>query len=129
AQELGISIQHLHLNEAEKCWEGDEHRPAAWRKKPIDGFYHDAATNTNVAIEYLGDYYHGHPDLWGDDTCSKDHFGRMFSDVFCDTQRKLAKLKSLGYKVLYVWDADVKQRKALQSLLSICRTFEEELEW
>jgi G:T-mismatch repair DNA endonuclease (very short patch repair protein) len=70
--------------------------------------------------------FHGHPNLWHKEV---DHFGRSLKDLFAKTETKLAKLKSLGYTVLYIWECDFKKRGAFQSVKSICRTFEDKLEY
>lgn len=99
---LGIKIQHVHLDLNDKVWTGSEHRPDLWQKKPIDGYYLDGIQQ--VAIEFLGDYYHGHPRFWG--LNKVDKWFRKFEDLFLDTENKLKKLKSLGYKVYYVWESE-----------------------
>lgn len=102
---LGTKIQHAHLDLEKKSWIGAEHRPNLWQRKPVDGYYLDG--DQKVAIEFLGDYYHGHPRLWG--LNKVDRWSRKFEDLFLDTQVKLAKLKSLGYKVHYVWESETDQ--------------------
>lgn len=98
---LCIKIQHKHLDKQQ--WVGAEHRPTAWPRKGVDGYYMDTCP---IAIEFLGDYYHGHPRFWGLDGEECDKWDRKFKDLFADTETKLAKLKSLGYKVYYVWESD-----------------------
>ncbi len=116
---LGVKIQHKHLENEQKCWIGDEHRPKEWQKKPVDGYYVD---DQLVAIEFLGDYYHGHPRFWED---GQDKFDRSFKDLFADTETKLTKLKSLGYKVYYVWESDFNKNN---NAVRICREFLNKLE-
>jgi G:T-mismatch repair DNA endonuclease (very short patch repair protein) len=120
AAEYGVTIQHAHYNPATKQIEGTEHRPAEWPQKGVDGFYVDA-DGTNVAIEFLGDYWHGHPRWWPK--------GEGFKALFEKTETKLLRLKSLGYKVVYVWENDYKHRKALQSMSSTAFVLEDELEY
>ena len=35
--------------------------PPDWPNKPVDGY----DRKRGIIYEYLGDYYHGHPSLWG----------------------------------------------------------------
>jgi hypothetical protein len=128
-KDLGVQIQHHHLDRNKKEWVGEEHRPTEWPKKPIDGYYFDSIENKNVAIEFLGDYFHGHPSLWGPNEDECDHHSRPFKNLFHDTETKLAKLKSLNYKVFYVWESEFKALKGLQSVESICREFQDHLYW
>lgn len=99
---MGAKIQHKHLDLERKRWVGDEHRPDTWKKKPVDGYYLDG--DQKVVIEFLGDYYHGHPRFWGPGKVDK--WQRKFENLFSETEVKLAKLKSLGYKVHYVWESE-----------------------
>jgi hypothetical protein len=122
AQELGHPVQHRHLNSGLGQWVGSEHRPVAWAKKPVDGFFEDAnGDGTKVAVEFLGDYYHGHPRLWG---TGMGPFNQSYEDLYHKTEKSLMKLHRLGYLVLYAWESDYKNRGALSSVLSICRTFD-----
>ena len=98
------------------------------KKKPIDGFYVDEYDQNNVAIEFLGDHYHGHPSLWGENQEKCDQHSRLFKDLFVNTEKKLSKLKSLGYKVFYVWECDFKKNGPLNTI-EICREFDNKLYW
>jgi hypothetical protein len=113
--ELGQPIQHYHYDLATKQVTGSEHKPSGWPNKGVDGFI-----GPNIAIEFLGDYYHGHPSL---------HNGDSANSLFLKTTSGLQKLKSLGYVVVYIWESDFCNRKGLQSIQSICRTFEGTLEY
>ncbi len=121
--EINIQIQHRHLNKTDKTWKGDEYRIQEWRKKCVDGFYIDE-NGVKTIVEFLGDYYHGHPRLWGPDQDKKDRFSRLFKDVFLKTEKTLQKCKAFGYKVLDIWESEFKKRKTFQSLMSICHEFD-----
>ena len=81
--ELNIKIQHRHLDSDNYQWVGDEHRPLEWQRKPVDGYYED--NYSQIAIEFLGDKYHGHPRLWKDDQDATNHFGIKHKDLYEDT--------------------------------------------
>lgn len=122
-KELNLIIKHRHLDITEKKWCGSEHRPLKWQRKSVDGYYVDIFDGMPVGIEFLGDYCHGHPRLWDGDK-------QVYLELrFNDTQKKLLKLKELGYKVYYVWESDFKNKTATQNLASICREFENKLFW
>ena len=57
----GTSIEHVHYNWFTKERSGDEFVPPDWPNKPVDGY----DRKHGIIYEYLGDYYHGHPSLWG----------------------------------------------------------------
>jgi hypothetical protein len=124
--ELGVRIQHKHANPETKVFEGVEHRPAEWPQKGVDGFYVDS-DGTYTAIEYLGNIYHGHPDLWEKTKWTRNK--KTCQENFEDTEKKLRKLKSLGYRVIYIWSSEYKNIKGLQSTMSICREFQDKLEY
>lgn len=103
---------------------GDEHRPLEWKAKSVDGYYQDA-DGTNIAIEFLGDMFHGHPSYWDKGTI---FYGASYKELYAKTERTLQKLRSLGYRVFYVWEGDYKKLGALQSVRTILREFEDKLE-
>lgn len=125
-KELNITIQHKHLDIVKKEWSGDEYRPLKWQRKPVDGFYLENEQET--IIEFLGDYFHGHPTRWGSDEDNINAtLGILFKDLFAKTEDTLIRLKLLGYRVFYIWENDYKNRKTLDSLSSICREFDNKL--
>jgi hypothetical protein len=121
--QLGIPIQHIRYDAEQKVVSGQEHRPDGWKKKAVDGYYQEA-DGTKVAIEFLGDYYHGHPSQWGGTV-----FGRPCKDMFTKTEEKLQKLSSLGYRVMYVWEYDYPRKKVMENVQSILREFNGTLEY
>lgn len=110
--EIGISIQHNHYDISCGKVVGSERRPVAWPKKGVDGYY-----GPFTAIEFLGDYFHGN-------LASKT----PSQELYDKTERTLAKLASLGYVVLYVWERDYKGRAPGQTVTSLLRVFEGKLE-
>ncbi len=121
------SVQHIHYDFATKCCTGDEHRPEAWKQKPVDGYFVDA-DGTPTVIEFLGDVFHGHPRLWEHDDTARNHYGKSFKHLFEKTQHNLQKLIDNGYTVKYVWEHDYPPR-ALQSVDTVVRLFEGVLEY
>jgi G:T-mismatch repair DNA endonuclease (very short patch repair protein) len=93
----------------------------------VDGHY-TRGDGTQICIEFLGDYFHGHPKQWVHDETAMGPFYKTHKEHFMDTERKLAKLASLGYHVLYVWEHDYAHMETSQSLQSICRVFKDTLE-
>lgn len=67
----------------------------------VDGF--DLQTNT--VYEFLGDYWHGNPEVF---SCSKmnKRSGKTFGLLYKETFEKIEKLESVGYKVVYIWEND-----------------------
>jgi len=131
--ELGVKIQHCHIDKPTKTWIGDEYRPDKWKKKAVDGFipknmltYGDPTLepdrdhNKDIIVEFLGDIFHGHPTTWDKIT---NHFGANLEGLFKDTEEKLAKLVSLGFVVFYVWEYDYAHFDSLEPVASICKRF------
>ena len=105
--ELGVKILHKHYDQAQGEWSGYEHAPMKWRKKGIDGFY-EKDDGTKVAVEFLGDVWHGHPSLWKEDKTATNFHKVPYSYLFEDAQMKLQKLRTLGYQVFYIWEHEFK---------------------
>ena len=126
--ELKVKIQHKHYDKATKQVIGEEHVVPTWTAKRIDGFA-QSSNGTQIAIEFLGDIFHGHPRLWYeiDDYEATNHFGQKHMDRFYDTQEKMRKLVAHGYKVIYMWENSYRQRKAFTSLKSMCGIFKDDL--
>lgn len=101
---LDIKIQHKHLDKDCNKWIGCEHRPTLWKRKPIDGFF--IKDGCKVAVEFLGDVFHGYPKLWENDHTKKNYLKKSYKYLFEDTQKKMLKLCDLGYVVYYIWESD-----------------------
>lgn len=124
-KELHLKIQHRHVDYAAKTWTGDEHRPLEWQRKSVDGFFVDTVNGCNVAIEFLGDYWHGHPRFWGPNNDHCNFHGKLFKHLFIKTEEKLQKLKRLGYKVFYIWESEYNVQT--HNVISLCREFVDKL--
>jgi hypothetical protein len=72
----------------------------------VDGYNKE----TNTIYEFLGDYYHGNPNIFNlndiNKTCKKT-FGELYNNTF----KKLNDLKNRGYEVKYIWESDWKRHK------------------
>lgn len=124
----GIQIQHAHYDVISKSLSGSEYTLSEYKNKRVDGFYVDS-NGQKIVIEFLGNYFHGHPTLWGPNEDKRDSFGRLHKDNFERTERIFTKVASFGYIVRYVWESDYKNLKGLQSVESILREFKGKLEY
>ena len=120
-----MNIQHQHLDTKLHKWIGEEHQLKEWPQKTVDGFI----KQENIIVEFLGSDVHGHPLLWEHDYDATDRIGRNMQSNYGDTSEKLSKLKSLGYRVFYVWDVDVDRKTGKSLLPEFYREFIEHLEW
>jgi len=68
-------------------------------KYRVDGF--DPKTNT--VYEYLGMYWHGHPDYFNPKDINL-HTNKTFGDLYQETLDRLENIKSLGYNVVVKWE-------------------------
>lgn len=59
----------------------------------------------NTVYEFLGDYWHGNPELFDADSINK-RVGKTFGELFDETVQRLYLIKSLGYTVVYIWEND-----------------------
>lgn len=84
SRKLGISIQHAG-NAAEFKIPGTRYR--------ADGY------SSGIIFEFLGDYYHGNPRVF-------QQYDPLMSERYSRTKIKLAKLRKLGYQIVYVWEVD-----------------------
>jgi hypothetical protein len=71
----------------------------------VDGY--DPETNT--VYEFLGDYWHGNPDVYGAEDVNPSN-GRTFGNLYRDTQERLETLRLSGYKVIATWESDWKAK-------------------
>jgi hypothetical protein len=72
----------------------------------VDGY--DPITNT--VYEFLGDYYHGNPNIYNSEECNKTCH-KTYGKLYLDTITRLNIIKLLGYNVKYIWESDWKQFK------------------
>lgn len=125
---LAQQIQHKHYDIVSKNIIGSEYRLPEYKTNPVDGFYIDTE-GQKIVIEFLGDIFHGHPSLWGEDEKNTNRYGEVHKDNFYNTERIFIKVASFGYIIRYVWECDYKKLKALQSPQSILREFKGKLEY
>lgn len=96
ARRKRIVIQHV-LNGGEYCLPGTRIR--------VDGFHHRSKT----VYEFHGDVYHGNPQ-----TCSPRSKPHPFSkktarQLYKETINRENKIRSLGYNLVVVWEADYRR--------------------
>ncbi len=72
----------------------------------VNRFYFDGYDEkTKTVYEYLGDYFHGNPEIYKTDDINKlvkKSFGQLYKETF----DRLNNIKSLGYNVKYIWEKD-----------------------
>ena len=78
-----------------------------------------------VAVEFLGDRFHGHLELWKYDESATSFFGPTYKSLFINTEKVLRKLRNIGYKVFYIWESDYKKWNGVGKLIEKCHEFEE----
>lgn len=82
------------------------HNPSINKRYEID-FIDD---NTKHIIEFFGDFFHGLPGLYeAEDICRVN--GKSYKDIWESDKIRLDHCKSLGYKVLVVWESDYKYNR------------------
>lgn len=62
-------------------------------------------THEKVILEFLGDYWHGNPAKF-DECESNTHLQIEFETLYSKTIERFLKLKSLNYRILYIWESD-----------------------
>ncbi|PJB09687.1 MAG: hypothetical protein CO120_08765 [Gammaproteobacteria bacterium CG_4_9_14_3_um_filter_38_9] len=70
----------------------------------VDGY--DSETNT--VYEFLGDYWHGHPNWYLKLNGINANNKIPFVVLFKQTKERFDKIKNLGYNVIYVWENDIR---------------------
>jgi len=80
--------------------------PGEERSIRVDAF--DPTTNT--VYEFLGDFWHGNPDVF--DSKSRNPINkRTFGSLYNRTMRRLAKISGAGYNLLFIWEKDFNSQK------------------
>jgi len=77
-----------------------------WKKKKVDGYDRE----NNTVYEFLGDYWHGNPEIYKQTDLNPDT-KLKYGILLKKTYEKLTKMKSLGYKVKYIWENDWRKFK------------------
>ena len=65
----------------------------------VDGYNPD----TNTVYEFLGDYWHGNPEVYDPDDYN-EKVGKTFGQLFDETRERLERIKSLGYNIITKWE-------------------------
>ena len=87
------------------------------RRFYVDGY----DEHTNNVYEFLGDYWHGNPEVYHSDDYnqrSKKKFGKLYED----TMIRLDLIRSAGYHVEYIWENDWLNENNLQTRRSTRRS-------
>lgn len=83
----------------------------------VDGF----CANTNTIFEFQGDFWHGNPKCF-DQILINPKTGCTYGELFSKTISRRAKLESLGYVVVEMWESDWNRGKAaVQTIQRIFR--------
>jgi len=75
-------------------------------KITVDAF----VPETSTAYEFLGDYWHGNPDVY-DLKLFNRNSKKTFGQLYEETKDRLSQLREAGYKVVYIWERDFKMEK------------------
>ena len=60
---------------------------------------------TNTVYEFLGDYWHGNPEIFYPAEKNKT-VGKTFGELYDETKARISRLEWAGYKVTYIWEND-----------------------
>jgi len=71
----------------------------------VDGFNPE----TKTVYEFLGNYWHGNPSMFGSDELNKT-VGKTFGQLYQGTMERINCLEEAGYKVFYIWEKDFNER-------------------
>jgi len=63
----------------------------------------------NTVIEFLGDFYHGNPDVFEKEKLNS-MLDKTYGQLYDETVKRLTALKEEGYTTLYVWENDWNKR-------------------
>ena len=74
------------------------------RQYPIANYKVDGYDpETNTVYEFLGDYWHGNPEVYDPDEYNKS-CSKTFGQLFDETNKRLEHIKSLGYNIITKWE-------------------------
>lgn len=117
-----------HLHGKRGCPQCAEHVPSSkgeieWlnslkvplRTVILEGYTVDGFDGNKTIYEFLGDYWHGNPEVFEKDK-TNDTVGKTFGELFDGTFNRLNWLKEKGYKVIYIWEKDWKDGKPAKML-------------
>jgi hypothetical protein len=101
-----ITIQHMLHKDGEYIIPGT--------RLKVDGF----CKETNTVYEFYGDYWHGNP-LTTNHTQLNEITQTTFGDLYSNTVDRENKIKSLGYKLVSIWESDYDKREIKNSFNEI----------
>ena len=82
--------------------------PGRKRAIKVDGF--DPKTNT--VYEFLGDFWHGNPDLYDSEDVNPVN-RKTYGALHRRTMRRLSSLERSGYSVVFIWEKDFKSDRSI----------------
>ena len=95
----------------ENIWLDTFNIPKNLRQYKIDNFYVDGIDlENNIIYEFNGDYWHGNPNIYNKDDMNKS-CNKSFGELYQKTIKREEYLKSIGYKVVSIWEDDFKKNK------------------
>lgn len=81
--------------------------------RPVDGYDHV----TNTVYQFHGDYFHGNPMKFTDQSALNTRVGKTYGEIFDNSCRLDRELIQFGYNIEIMWETDwdleVKRRKSL----------------
>jgi hypothetical protein len=102
--ELGITTKYHTGSLKEKEWL--DSLGITERQYPIENYRVDGYDpETNTVYEFLGDYWHGNPEVYDPDEYNKS-CSKTFGLLFDETNKRLEHIKSLGYNIITKWEND-----------------------
>jgi len=88
-----------------------DHQCVPNRTQYICGYYVDGYNpQTNTIYEFLGDYWHGNPKIFQTNDINKS-LNQSFNKLYQKTFERFSFLKTLGYKIKFMWESDWKNFK------------------
>ena len=100
--ELGITTKYHTGSLKEKEWL--DSLGITERQYPIENYRVDGYDpETNTVYEFLGDYWHGNPEVYDPDDYNKS-CSKTFGQLFDETNKRIKYIKSLGYNIITKWE-------------------------
>lgn len=106
-QEIRKRIKKHKVSKKEKIWLDNFNIPKENRQVFIKGKFVDGLLN-NVIYEFLGDYWHGHPNYLSNNLKLRNKYNNYLCEQFKNTKERFDFLNCLGYKIVYCWESDFK---------------------
>lgn len=93
------------VSKKEKIWLDNFNIPLDKRQVFIEEKFVDGLFNDTI-YEFLGDYWHGHPNYLINNIKLRNKYNDYFINHFKQTKERFDFLSSLGYKIIYCWESD-----------------------